>query len=295
MRLCAWLSTLACTAKFPAKHETMNKKARYNSRKANGLPEFPSRRIITLLNSLKACLSAEEGRTLSYEDLAQIANRPTNTIADWFVGGATHQLSALLCMLERLSPDVRHRLIDTSCRTHPTLSSPRLAHDFHAVDALRALAEKARGLTLIEGQPAHVRSFVATALGNAAMRTFPESGAVTGLDIHPANEFVPVPGVTYLPAPIASAAPRSMIREAWQLVSERPSQCLIVNGVVGLQPGLTSEIFAHSAHRHVIVADEIKAGENGIWQDAHEPMHRVVVSPTKQHPGWIQLKVQHSD
>ena len=44
---------------------------------------FPSTRITKLLLDLKASLGQAEGQPLSYDEWAQIAGRPANTIASW--------------------------------------------------------------------------------------------------------------------------------------------------------------------------------------------------------------------
>jgi len=269
-------------------------KAQNGTSATNGHAQFPTKRITALFNTLKASLSSAEGRPLSYEDLAVFSSRPSTTIADWFAGGATHQLSALLCMLERLPPEARHRLLDECCRIHPTLIHPWLAHDFHLVDALSELAEKQSGITVIEGQPEHFRTFVATALGNATIRARSQQGVVVGLDIHPPNEFVPLPGVTYLDQPICSTTSLTMIHRAWRAIENTSAQCVILNGVMNLVTELFPEIFILSAGRHVIVADEMTAVKGCSWQSAKQPIHWVTVSPARQNPGWIQVRVRDS-
>jgi len=272
----------------------MKDKQHGGSSKANGQTQFPAKRITALLSSLKATLSAFEGRPLSYEALAVISSRPSNTLADWFVGGATHQLSALLCMLERLPPEARHRLLDECCRIHPTLTHARLAHDFHTVDSLSALAEKKSGITFIDGNPEHFRTFVTIALGNATIRNRSHPSPVAGIDIHPASEFVPVPGVTYLDQPIRSITSKTIVHRAWRIIQVAPAQCVILNGVLNLVTELLPEIANLSTSRHVVIADEADAVKDRAWRNAQGPIHLVTVSPTRHHPAWIQVHVKES-
>src|ERR1035437_9606277 len=84
-------------------------------------PLFPAPRITQLLLDLKASLGQAGGQSVSYDDWAQIAGRPANTIASWCAGGAAHQLEVLLASLERLTVEERHRLIDRGVVTHDGL------------------------------------------------------------------------------------------------------------------------------------------------------------------------------
>ena len=127
-------------------------------------PLFPAARITRLLSDLKASLGQAEGQLLTYEDWAQIAGRPANTIFSWCAGGAAHQLEVLLASMERLTREERHRLIDRACRDYPTLGHPMLAHDFVACSRLTKLLRQPSGLSFIQGEPEHMRTFVLTAL-----------------------------------------------------------------------------------------------------------------------------------
>ena len=131
-------------------------------------PLFPASRITKLLLDLKASLGQAEGQSLSYDEWAQIAGRPANTIASWCAGGAAHQLEVLLASMERLTADERHRLIDGACRDYPTLRHPKLAHDFVACSRLATLVRQPSGLTFVQGGPEHMRTFLLSALGNSA-------------------------------------------------------------------------------------------------------------------------------
>jgi hypothetical protein len=252
----------------------------------------PSRRILGLLNSIRAGLAAVEGRPLAYEDLAQITGRPINTIADWFAGGSTHQLSALVCMLERLPPDIRHRIIDESCRVYPTIRHPRIAHDFHAIEALSSIIEKVAGLSIIQGQPEHVRTFVATALAHGCGRTS-ECNVVSGVDVHGITGFVPVLGVVYLETSTAVRVCRDAIERAWRNIREIGSRYILLNGVVSLVPELVPELLNMCKAVHVIIADQLSREAIRKLKDEHSA-DWITVSVARHNPAWIDLHILRS-
>jgi hypothetical protein len=219
-----------------------------------------------------------------------MTGRPANTLADWFAGGHTHQLAGLLCLLERLPAEVRHRVVDECCRVYPTLAHPRIAHDLHAIDALSTLAEKAMGLSVVEG-PEHIRTFVLTALGHAFAQRNPIAGALVGLDVHPATEFVPVPGVTYLQCSISSAATKALVENSWDDIRNRGARCALLNGVASLSARLLAEAVEASKSLHVMVADRFVGETDRLWRRANGPIHQVRVAPSRENPQWIQIQV----
>lgn len=245
---------------------------------------------MTFLNAIRAALGASERRSPTYDDLARITARSANTIADWYAGGPTPQLSALLSMMERLSPDVRHRLLDNACRIFPSTRDPRIAHDFHAVDALSALIGKDAGVTLIQG-PEHFRTYVLTALANDIVRLESEAGRLAGLDIHSTGEFVPVPGVTYLRCPLPSASSRAVIKRCWPGIRGGNARCIVLNGILNLAPTLMPDLIDLSKRSHLIVAGQSHGRPETIWRNAAAPKHAVNVSPTRQHPAWIHVEI----
>lgn len=245
-----------------------------------------------LLNSIRACLGDVAGQPLAYEDLAQITGRPTNTIADWFAGGSTHQLSALVCMLERLPPEIRHRIIDESCRIYPTIRHPRIAHDFHAIDALSTIIAKTTGLSVIQGQPEHLRTFVATALAHDCDRSAQEN-VISGVDVHGTAGFVPVAGVVYLETPTAVRVRREAIERAWRNIRESGSRCILLNGVVSLMPELVPELLNMCKAVHVIIADHLSNQALHILEEEHSA-DWITVSITRHNPAWIDLHILRS-
>lgn len=268
-----------------AKQVSVNKYSSETS-SSNASSGFPERRITSFLQAIRAALGASEARFQTYDHLARITARSPNTLADWYAGGATPQLAALLSMLERLSPEVRHRVLDHACRIFPSIRDPRVAHDFHAVEALSALAAKGNGVTLAQG-PEHFRTFVSTALANDIDRL---SGTVAGLDIHSTMEFVPVPGVIYLHSPLASSSTRAQIKRYWPEIRNGNFRCIVLNGILSLVPALKADLVQLSKSCHVIVADQLHGKPEGIWREAAAPKHLIIVSPTRQHPAWMRLQ-----
>ena len=96
----------------------------------------------------------------------------------------------------------RNQLLDEACLIHPTLQHRRLSHDFLAAGRLTELLPKPSGTTLIQGSPAHIRTFLIAALGNSFNQAHPGAKPVAGLDIHLSESMAPVIGVTNSSNPV---------------------------------------------------------------------------------------------
>jgi hypothetical protein len=255
-------------------------------------PLFPAARITKLLLDLKASLGQAEGQSLSYDEWAQIAGRPANTIASWCAGGAAHQLEVLLASMERLTAEERHRLIDRACRDYPTLRHPKLAHDFVACSHLATLLRQPSGLTFIQGAPEHMRTFLMNALGNSATSPDLKKAAVAGVDIHQPDQFVPVIGLTYLGNLLRAGEIEQQFKRLWPTVRATRARLVLLNDIWQRVPALQPEIMDLARTSHVIVADALALKPGALTSRVPTPVHLVTVSPAREQPAWIRVELQ---
>jgi hypothetical protein len=255
-------------------------------------PLFPAGRITRLLLDLKASLSQVEGQSLSYDEWAQIAGRPANTIASWCAGGAAHQLEVLLASMERLTAEERHRLIDRACRDYPTLRHPKLVHDFVACSHLATLLRQPSGLTFIQGAPEHMRTFLMNALGNSASSLELKKAAVAGVDIHQPDQFVPVIGLTYLGNLLRAGEIERQFKQLWPTVRATRARLVLLNDIWRRVPALQPEIMDLARTSHVVVADALALKPGDLAGRALAPTHLVAVSPAREQPAWIRVEIQ---
>jgi hypothetical protein len=254
-------------------------------------PLFPSPRITKLLLDLKATLGQALGQSLSYDDWAQIAGRPGNTIANWCSGGPAHQLEVLLASMERLTPEERHRLLDHACRDYPTLGHPKLAHDFVACSRLATLLRQPSGLTFIQG-PEHMRTFLLSALGHSGGALDPQRAPVTGVDIHRPDHFVPVIGLSYLNNLLRASDIEREFKRIWPALGAANARLILLNGIWQHVPALQSEILDAVRESHLVIADALTLKPAGLTRYAPTPVHVVTVSPARERPEWIRVEIQ---
>jgi hypothetical protein len=255
-------------------------------------PLFPAARITKLLLDLKTSLGQAEGQPLSYDEWAQFSGRPANTIASRCAGGAAHQLEVLLASLERLTADERHRLVDRACRDYPTLRHPKLAHDFVACSRLATLLRQPSGLTLVQGAPEHMRTFLVSALGNSASSTDPKRAAVAGVDIHQPDQFVPVIGLTYLRNLLRAGDIERECKRVWPAICAAKAWLILLNGVWPHVPALQSEILDRARKSHVVIADALTLNPASLKSRVSTPVHVVTVSPSRERPDWLRVEIQ---
>lgn len=252
-------------------------------------PSFPPERLKKLLLNLKAELARDTGQPLSFDDWGRLTGRPGNTLASWCDDGSAHQLQALMVSLERLPESQRHQLIDDACREHPTLRHPKLSHDFVIVSFLAKLLRLPSGFTAIQGSPAHMRTFLLTALGNSFEQSEHAGYGTAGIDIHRPDDFTPIVGVAYLDNPIRGTEAAQQIQQAWLEVSKVKARLFLFNDVWSKAPALQPEIMALVRHAHVVVADSLF---NGAVKRVPAPVHLLTVSAARENPGWIRVDVQ---
>jgi len=188
-------------ARFIAKHKTMEKHG-FNDEGASKLCYTPPAYPYTardLFGELRSQLTAELQRPMTYRRLAKIMGESKSAIHRWFEFSAHPQVSALFCLLERLSPARRHAFIAAHCRVNPTLAHPRLAHAPAKISKIMELLRQPAALTLIGGGVTEsTRTFLATAIGAAHGGSTANRPSIAGIDMHRPANFVPVPGLLYV-------------------------------------------------------------------------------------------------
>lgn len=195
----------------------------------------------------------------SYRDLRKITGVEISTLESWCISAPLDQVRTLLRLLSAIPDRQRHALIDSA-----TLSLPRLDHHFFTGDqvtlaALRRIAAKECGMTIVESESEYLRTFLATAITHSASKL---KRAVYGFDIHRPDWFVPVEGVNYL----AISENHSRIREAAQLKLNAPSGTHVVflNGLwTHMEEQRRSEILRCTEKYHLILCDRPRSFPRG--------------------------------
>jgi hypothetical protein len=211
-------------------------------------------RAVKLVLSSWSLLETSEHRPLRQKTIASYCGLTETALSNWTVGDTElSQLEALLKLLERLPEAGRVSLISSVLRVYPTLESPVLAHDPLAVDRLRSLLKRTRGVAFIQGERDYARSYLWSALGDAAARVGSSLRPIAGLDFHADSALVPVPGVVYLGDPPDQAELRQRVRASWP--PDASGHLVMLNRVWLELPQFQSEILAMAEARHVILAD----------------------------------------
>lgn len=195
----------------------------------------------------------------SYRDLKRISGVEISTLESWCISAPLDQVRTLLRLLSAIPDSQRHDLIDSA-----TLSLPRLDHHFLTGDqmtsaALRRIASKEYGMTIVESESEYLRTFLATAIAHSVSRL---KRAVYGFDIHRPDWFAPVEGVNYL----SIAENHSRIREAAQLKLSAPTgtQVVFLNGLwAHMDEQRRSEILRFAEKYHLILCDRPRAFASG--------------------------------
>lgn len=182
--------------------------------------------------------------------------------------------------------------MDHACRVLPSIWDPRIAHDFHAVEALTAILNKPTGLTVIRGEPEHARTFIISALAQGHVQQTLRHRCLKGLDIHPAREFVPVPGVTYCQNWSLPNSLQARLSQAWRDIQETVPAWVLLNGVLNVVPGLSAEAISLSEQCHMLIADQEDQQFLRACRAARGHKHVISASVSRHQPGWIQLGIQ---
>jgi len=251
-------------------------------------PNHPRQRIVRLLVGLKNALGLAEGRTIGFGDIESLTGRPGGTFASWCDGTRVQQLEFLVAILERLPVRLWQPLLESACRTHPTLQHPKLAHDSVVISHLEELLQQKNGFTVIQGGPEHMRAFLLAALGNSFRQISAGQRPVAGFDLHGAHAWVRVPGITYL-------SPHTEIQRASAQLIQPPAGALVLLGRVwNNAPHLHAAITRLANDRHVVVADATTFKLEDLARRSRNPVHLLTVAPAREQPEWIRVTIQRA-
>ena len=242
-------------------------------------PHIPSRGT-KFLNIMEAALAAQHGRLLTYDELGRIADQSTSTIFDWSLGANLRQVEAYIRLLEQLPECKRREVIDSVCRLMPTIYHDRLAWRERQISSCQQLLQLERGLTFVEGDE-NARDFVVTALGHSMARLDRHRLPVFGIDVRLPDRFVPVGGVKYLGGTLQPGKLKGLVSSAWTAVRECKTGLILLNGLWSHLRERQSEIQELATHCHVVIADELTAGEANAFSPTTQRSNVIVVAEQK--------------
>lgn len=280
---------LPSLGKAPNQKFTMARK-RSESNGTNGINhiQYPPERIIRLLVGIRSTISLAEGRAVSYEDLEKLSGRAAGTISSWFEGARMNQVEFLFALLERVPQRLRYELLETTCRTQPTLQHPRLAHDPIVVSQLEAMLKRSAGFSLINGGPDHARAFLLHALGNSTREVNAGRQFTIGAELHDVLTWAPVPGVSAL---LPHGEVRQQFQRLWSKIKQASDGSLVLlGGVWNRVSHLHSEMVQLAGRCHVVVADEFPKPDE-LTRRIPRPVCTLTVTPAREQPEWIRVAV----
>ena len=206
------------------------------------------------MNALTAGLTQSYGRKLTIAEAAVYAGLSTSTMFDWLTWSKLRQIESAIGLLEALPPSERKRIVNNICRILPTIDSQCISWSESQVSRLRQVLQKATGFTIVQGDE-NPRGFVVTALGHSALRISPPVRKVLGLDVRWPCEFVPVPGVVYLNAPLDPDVLQQRTSMAWPSVKRSENCMIVLNGVWHAESRLHAEIRSLAESNHVVLGE----------------------------------------
>jgi hypothetical protein len=251
------------------------------------LPDFPIPGN-QLFERLAAAVCAARGHPLPNKYLTALVGHGDTTVNYWLRTGSQKALVSWFCLLEQLSTEQRHALVDSLCRDLPTLQHPRINHDPVSVSQLTRLLRQPRGLTLLSGDEGRV--FLLQALGHTFYRLDPTYRQPVGLGVHEPMWFVPLEKMSYLKDPLPMEELRARVRALWPQVRDVKAPLVLLDGIWSALPELHRPIICLSRQRHVIVADQQVVLSPALAMEAERPVHRVTV--TKDFANTAQLRIE---
>lgn len=265
-----------------AKHEDMKKKNSSSSSTDKGASVYHPERVRPLMRAIKENMEAFQGRPILYEELAQYADQAISSVFDKLQKTHQPQVEALLGWLERLPEATRTQLMNSHCRSYPTLEHPRVGHDPAQVSRLKTILTQTSGFTIIKGGNDGLRTFVASALCHSKGILQAERRVAWGLDVHQPDWFVPVEGVIYLNNSLDPIRVTECVNRLWPIQLAAGAQIVMLNGVWLATQGLEQQISELGTRSHLIIADEqtIKIEER--WRRTKVPVHVLTLSEEKE-------------
>jgi hypothetical protein len=258
----------------------MKKKNSSNTGKVTSV--YHPERVRSLMRAIKENLEASQGRPILYEELAQYAGQAISSVFDKLQKTHQPQVEALVGWLERLPEATRTQLMNSHCRSYPTLEHPRVAHDPAQVSRLKTLLTQGSGFTIIKGGNDSLRTFVVSALCHSKSILQAERRVAWGLDIHQPDWFVPVEGVIYLNNLLDPLRLTECVNRHWSIQFTAGVQIVILNGVWSATQRLEQQIAELGARCHLIVADEQIIKIEDQWRRTKAPIHVLTLSEEKE-------------
>lgn len=242
-----------------------------------------------LLEELRWRINLAEGHDLELDRLGPLLGVTRSTLSNWCSHYENLSVQLVFGMLERLTKQERDAFLDRRCRVHPTLEHSALAHEPAVIEHLRFLLHATSGLTVISGRSEFARSFVLSVLGHSFPRQDHRHRPVAGISSMPCGKFVPIEGVTYFRAGLSQARMRLLIEELWPLICSAKTSMILLDGVWSLSPGRQAAILTLARSRHVVLADQFKAGE--LANCGSLRIHHLLVSGTVGES--LRVEVRH--
>jgi hypothetical protein len=266
----------------------MLRRPHFNTNFETGACDYPYHGY-EIIRSLKTELESSEGSHRSYAALAEIIGTSKASAHNWCHGHELAAVRALFLMLERLPTTQRMKVLDRYCRVCPRLEHPWLAHDLAVTAHLGDLARQVTGLTLIEGDSPHDRTFVITAIGRAFVERDTKHRPVSGFDIHRPNWFVPLEGVSYSKNLSRPADIQARFNKLLGEILSTSAPVLLFNLLHLHERGeLVQRLEMHCRSRHVIIANP-EPIRTELQEDY--PVHRLRVSRVTGFPQWIRVGI----
>jgi len=255
-------------------------------------PAFPVRGC-KIFAKLRARMASDYDKgSLKLDRLSTMIGIPVSTSHDWFCVSKLSQVSALLCMIERLPEDAWCQVIRSGLRDFPSLRHSRLAWDYDNVARLEALTQAKNGITVIRGGSDAERTFVITALGHSFQLLDPLQRMIMGIDVHEPRNFVPLESVLYIRELVAHARLQEIVLDQWPTIRNAKAPCLVFNGIASAVPNLIPSILELAERRHVILADSVPVKASCIAADTLALARVVEILPTQGRSSRIKVAVR---
>jgi hypothetical protein len=230
---------------------------------------------------LRNLLANERGGKMTFAQIGRIIGRPVSTAAHSLTISQHPHILAFICMLERLPEEERFRFIREVCRTYPTALHPRLVHSPRAVRILLDTIAMPDGLTVIRGNSNPARTFLLTAIGHTFSQIDQRHRKISGIDIHPPEQFVPVDGVAYLRAELSRDQVTDAVQTMWSDMEKSSAPMVLLNGVWSTMPTMREDILKWTRDRHVIIADAMPPDRAAMAHRGIAPLNILTVSQVK--------------
>jgi hypothetical protein len=245
-----------------------------------------------IFERIGAAVGNSRGYSLTSADFATIMGRPESTTSSWFTVYTQPHLVSCFVLLEQLTPEQRHRVVDDLCRELPLLDHPWLQHNPITVGNLKMLLAQNTGLTFIHGGNAAQRTFLMAALGHTFERLDRQHRSATGLDLHAPQWFVPVKTMLHLNATLTPSQTVTAIREVWPGTMSAINPLILLNGIWTTAPDLQTDIIALAKNKHVILAEQTGPAPNSLPYSTASISQILKISASRENSYWINVEIQ---